>query len=320
MQGVLPTMLILAVYYTIADMVLLGQMFYYRGFTWRDEVVPPTPKKKNAKRLNGGDGVASNGTVPDERTRLLGDNNNNNSHHPLERRDSDWSDRLTHLNPANPVVNTAPAPPPSTTLKTFAWNVTYVVMVIAAGVLGWWLTPAAADKEHSDDGGNNNNKEGGGEIRMDLWGQIFGWACAALYLGSRAPQLLLNFRRKSVEGLNMLFFLFACLGNLTYVLSIFAFDPKCAGGGDCAPGEAGRLYGRYILVNASWLAGSLGTLFLDMAIFIQFFLYADGAEQDDIAILEDGEADEDGGGVRGIDGERWDQRPILERNMSLESN
>ncbi|KAL2156985.1 hypothetical protein VTH06DRAFT_8831 [Thermothelomyces fergusii] len=36
LQRVLPTMLILAVYYTVADVVLLLQCFYYRGFTLTD--------------------------------------------------------------------------------------------------------------------------------------------------------------------------------------------------------------------------------------------------------------------------------------------
>jgi hypothetical protein len=81
----------------------------------------------------------------------------------------------------------------------------------------------------------------------------------------------------------MLFFLFACIGNLTYVLSIFAYEAHCTGKhGKCAPGEAGRLYGKYILVNTSWLAGSLGTLFLDLAIFGQFFLYREKDEVDEV--------------------------------------
>ena len=89
----------------------------------------------------------------------------------------------------------------------------------------------------------------------------------------------------------MLFFLFACVGNLTYVMSIFAYEPSCAkeqsiGGsgaglasrvaqnpGYCAEGEWGREYGRYVLVNASWLIGSAGTLLLDLAIFAQFWIY-----------------------------------------------
>lgn len=39
-----------------------------------------------------------------------------------------------------------------------------------------------------------------------------------------------------------------------------------------------RLYGRYVGVNASWLAGSLGTLFLDLGIFVQFFIYREVEE------------------------------------------
>lgn len=322
LQGVLPTMLILAIYYTLADIVLLGQMFYYRGITWKDEVVPPTPKKRRTRSRSAANGNGAAHTVPaaaataaaDERTYLLGDR---------ERRGSDWSDRLTHLNPANPVVEAGPPPPPSTTLHSVVWNTTCVLMVIAAGVLGWWLSrsygPPPADKAAAPSIGSGSG--GGGEaIHFDLGGQIFGWLCAVFYLGSRLPQLLLNFRRKSTEGVSMLFFLFACLGNLTYVLSIFAFDPKCseAESSNCKPSEAGRVYGQYILVNLSWLAGSLGTLFLDMGIFIQFFIYADSVDglEDDCAILEEGEEDDE----RSIDGERWDQRPVLERNQSVESD
>lgn len=319
LQGVLPTMLILAVYYTIADVVLLGQMFYYRGITWKDEVVPPTPKKRRRSGANGnGNGMgngASNGqhgsstAVVDERTHLLGDR---------DRRGSNWSDRLSHLNPVNPVIEEASLPPPSSTLHTVAWNTTCVVMVIAAGVLGWWLSRSYAD-ETPDSGNGSDGGDDGDDIHFDLGGQIFGWLCAVFYLGSRLPQLLLNFRRKSTEGVSMLFFLFACLGNLTYVLSIFAFDPKCSDPEThCKPGDAGRIYGQYILVNLSWLAGSLGTLLLDMGIFIQFFIYAENADdrEDDSAILEDGDEDDE----RSIDGERWDQRPVLERNQSVESD
>lgn len=84
----------------------------------------------------------------------------------------------------------------------------------------------------------------------------------------------------------MLFFLFACVGNLTYVLSIFAYEPSCAriAGFDgrrirrreedgCEKGEWGDEYGRYVLVNASWLVGSAGTLLLDLMIFGQFWVY-----------------------------------------------
>lgn len=321
MQGVLPTMIILAIYYTIADIVLLGQCFYYRGFTWRDEVVPPTPKKKNGRANSGdngrqqqgagngnGNGIHNGGgPEPDERTSLLDQR---------ERRGSDWSERLIHVNPIVPINEpSSTPPPPASTLQAVAWNTVAVIMVIGAGVAGWALSRGyGSDKQHDGD------EPAGGDdgIHFDLWGQIFGYLCAVLYLGSRLPQLLLNWRRKSTEGLSMLFFLFACLGNLTYALSIFAFDPKCYGEDTgCEPGEAGRVYGRYILVNLSWLAGSVGTLLLDMGVFVQFFLYdkaRNGDEEDDVdgSAVEDDSDDDD----RSIDGDRWDQRPILERNQS----
>jgi len=85
------------------------------------------------------------------------------------------------------------------------------------------------------------------KIEISTLGQIFGWGCAVLYLGSRIPQVIKNFKRKSTEGLSLLFFLFACLGNITYVLSILSASLDL----------------RYLLVNLSWLAGSAGTLLLD---------------------------------------------------------
>lgn len=41
----------------------------------------------------------------------------------------------------------------------------------------------------------------------------------------------------------------------------------------CAPGEARQVYGKYIAINLPWILGSLGTLVLDMGVFVQYFLY-----------------------------------------------
>ncbi|KAK8035952.1 PQ loop repeat-domain-containing protein [Apiospora marii] len=288
LQGVLPTMLILAIYYTIADMVLLGQCFYYKGFTWKDEVPPPKPKTPRVRATG----------EADERTGLL-DARVVNSR---ERRGSTHSwHSWEHLSPAVPMIPGAPTtpPPPPTKLRTLFTHTTAILMVCVAGVAGWYLSRHAA--------GEHGPEPSDGGPQFNLWGQIFGWMCALLYLGSRLPQLLLNWRRKSVEGISMLFFLFSCLGNLTYVLSIFAYEPTCAHPGHCQPGEAGDIYGRYILVNASWIAGSLGTLFLDLGIFVQFFIYSDvDSDEDDDTYVEDAESSS-------VDEERWDQRPVLER-------
>jgi uncharacterized protein with PQ loop repeat len=311
MQRVLPTMIILAIYYTIADIVLLAQCFYYRGFTLRDDVPPPQPPARPStppKPKRNGHDVAE----PTERTGLLGSTVPAAERSPYysieehERRGS-W----THLSPAVPFVEEpGPSPPPAppTRMQSFAFNSLAVLMVCAAGVAGWWLSRCygrdgkKGDENKPGDGQNND------PLSFNMLGQIFGWLCAVLYLGSRLPQLLLNWRRKSTEGVSVLFFLFACLGNLTYVLSILAYDPKCEGDEGCQPGEAAQIFWQYILVNLSWIAGSAGTLLLDMSIFVQFFLYAKSEE--DGSGSDDGSSDEE----ESIDGDTWDQRPLLQRN------
>ncbi|KAH9834275.1 PQ loop repeat protein [Teratosphaeria destructans] len=52
--------------------------------------------------------------------------------------------------------------------------------------------------------------------RLELTGTILSWTSTALYLGSRLPQLLKNFHRKSTAGLSPHLFLAAFLGNLFY--------------------------------------------------------------------------------------------------------
>lgn len=314
LQGVLPTMIILAVYYTIADIVLLGQCFYYRGFTWRDEVAPPKPTT----------------VEPNEHTALLEADANGNDGAQCQERERRWSNGVdvTHLSPAMPLLDHDPSQQPESSsskrktsvVQSLFFNLFAVLMVCAAGVGGWYISNRSqAGPRHHDKRPKNSISilSGDDALHFNLWGQIFGYMCALLYLGSRIPQILLNAKRKSTEGVSMLFFLFACIGNLTYVLSIFAFAPKCHNHDQygnpievCGTREARTIYGRYILVNLSWLIGSLGTLFLDLIIFVQFFLYrrdGDDGREEEVAI-GDGQIRR---GRRSVD-----ERPLLERGDS----
>lgn len=287
----------MAVYYTLADIVLLCQCFYYRGFTWKDEI---STTKTSAPAVG----------EPSERTGLLPPTANGHGPASAERRGSNWSAAdAVHLSPVTPMLpaskstDAVTATKPTTRLQATLFNLFAVVMVMLAGLLGWYISSQSqSGTHHRHHSAHHPHHKGDESLSFSLWGQIFGYFCAVLYLGSRIPQILLNYRRKSTEGVSMLFFLFACIGNLTYVLSIFAFEASCRGSkAGCGPGEAGRVYGRYILVNASWLAGSLGTLFLDFGIFTQFFIYRAGNE----AVVEE------------VDEERVvDQRPLLQRGDS----
>ncbi|KAI1627109.1 PQ loop repeat-domain-containing protein [Exophiala viscosa] len=275
LQGVLPTMIILAIYYTLADIVLLGQCFYYRGFTLSDDTSKHRSNGDAETRplLHSGSATAPPSRDEDDRSRPLSQYHRHSSVDP------------THLSPVTPLLdppkpNDPPALKnlkPTTTLQAAIFNIFAILLVCAAGVFGWWI---GAHKSHRHHHVKDDTSE---PLEFDVLGQVFGYLCAVLYLGSRVPQLLLNYKRKSTEGVSLLFFLFACIGNLTYDMSIFAYSPICRSSGHCEPGEAKTLYLRYIAVNASWIAGSLGTLFLDMAIFVQFFLYKKDETDDEIA-------------------------------------
>ncbi|KAL8767910.1 MAG: hypothetical protein Q9209_005697 [Squamulea sp. 1 TL-2023] len=282
-------MTILAVYYTVADIVLLGQCFYYRGFTLSD-AQPTSDEEATVEEATEQSpllvrGFAATGPTT-QASAVDADQSRRSSsfssfHNRLNQVDA------THLSPATPLIpSSKPTSDPSSasartsmsSFRTFALNTVALILVCAAGVLGWYLSTRSAQGRQSHDTSPITAIETE-EIRFDLWGQIFGYLCAALYLGSRIPQLLLNYRRKSTEGVSMLFFLFACVGNLTYVLSIFAYEPECAKLGreygtiQCEHGEWSSDYRTYILVNMSWLIGSAGTLLLDLMIFAQFWIY-----------------------------------------------
>jgi solute carrier family 66 (lysosomal lysine-arginine transporter), member 1 len=293
LQGVLPTMIILAVYYTLADIVLLLQCFWYKGFTLRDDVKKQvddsddessvaseqSPLLSDARQRGNGvtytNGNGNNYEV--QRPRISDADRRHSSHSQGSFRERYLSIDGTHLSPVTPLHddpsqsrrNSTAAPkrqPPSSNLQTVLYNLGIIILVIAAGVFGWYLSARKTPDTPSNDDSSTT------PLYFNLWGQIGGYVCALLYLGSRVPQLLLNYRRKSTEGISMLFFHFACLGNLTYVLSILVYKPKC-GNGVCGEGEARREYGTYIAVNFSWLLGSFGTLLLDAGVFVQYFLY-----------------------------------------------
>jgi uncharacterized protein with PQ loop repeat len=290
------------VYYCFVDIFLLGQCFYYRGFTLTDKI---PPKKSSI-------GSAEGRRTSNETTPLLNGStaNGNGATGPRTERRPPLGDRIfsvdgTHLSPATPLregpkSGSVPAPPPphQSILQGIIFNLSVVLIVCSAGVLGWYLSARNSPSNP------NNDKTPADALHFNVLGQVFGYICAALYLGSRVPQLLLNYRRKGTEGISMLFFLFACIGNLTYVLSIFAYNPEKAcrhGPKHCKSGEATSIYGWYILVNLSWLLGSFGTLFLDLGVFVQFFMYDFRKEEEtdaeewveslsNDALLEDGDS------------------------------
>lgn len=130
-----------------------------------------------------------------------------------------------------------------------------IIFVIGAGCLGFFLS---SSRDPDDDTPSP----------IEMVPQIMGYLSAFLYLGARIPQVIRNHQRKSVQGLSLLFFLFSSLGNLTYASQILFY----------------RSDSQYIILNLSWLLGSLGTIFEDSFIFFQFYLYKDNISKDEVLV------------------------------------
>ncbi|KAJ2502929.1 putative vacuolar membrane transporter for cationic amino acids [Coemansia sp. RSA 1972] len=88
--------------------------------------------------------------------------------------------------------------------------------------------------------------------------QLCGYSSAAVYLSAYVPQILQNHRSKSTEGLSVLMFIVVTIANITYCLSILTAQPPTH---------------EYLAKYASWLLGASGTIWLELIILYQFYLY-----------------------------------------------
>lgn len=209
MQDLLFTMLLLAIYYTLADTILIIQVLYYRRY------LPPPSE-------------------PTEQTPLVA----SSSHAPA-------------------------SPSPRITRTQIIWGVVLLLVIQISTFVYLWGIPARPPSgpfpPDEDLPAFNAVMRNETEIPPEFrWlPALMGWASAALYCGSRVPQIVKNFRKRSTEGLSFFMFGFSVLGNATYCLSIFikSMNPQ------------------YLLVNLPWLVGSGGTLLFDLSIFIQFYTY-----------------------------------------------
>lgn len=205
--GLLPEMIFLAVWFCMADFLMIVSYVYY------SRIYPKHHHKKAAR-------AASQSSSEET--------------HLLRRRSS----ALTEI---------AMQPQSQGVMVNFVIPISFV---IGAGCLGYFFSDPSAPKEDTP------------AQNISLGPQIVGYLSAVLYLGARIPQIIQNHKRRSVDGLSLLFFMFSTLGNLTYAGQILFF----------------RSDSQYILLNLSWLLGSLGTIFEDLIIFIQFYIYKDSHE------------------------------------------
>ncbi|KAL3813547.1 hypothetical protein ACJIZ3_014815 [Penstemon smallii] len=89
------------------------------------------------------------------------------------------------------------------------------------------------------------------------FGEWLGWMMAAIYMGGRLPQIWLNIKRGSVEGLNPFMFIFALVANVAYVASILVRS----------------IAWEKIKANMPWLLDAAGCVMLDIFIILQYVYY-----------------------------------------------
>lgn len=204
--GLLPEVIFLAVWFCVADFLMITLYFYYTN------VYP-----KHHRKLKG---------------RATSSSSQGPEHAPLLRRRSSTLTDIA-LIPEDHGV--------------FTKYVLPLVFVVGAGAMGFLFS------------GTSGPDTDAPPQKIEMGPQIVGYLSAVLYLGARIPQIIQNHKRRSVDGLSLLFFMFLTLGNLTYAGQILFY----------------RSDSQYVLLNLSWLLGLLGTIFEDSIIFLQFYMYKD---------------------------------------------
>ncbi|XVE82687.1 hypothetical protein DITRI_Ditri16bG0026000 [Diplodiscus trichospermus] len=108
-------------------------------------------------------------------------------------------------------------------------------------------------------------------MEHSAFGQWLGWLMAAIYMGGRLPQIWLNIKRGSVEGLNPLMFIFAMVANATYVASILVRTTEWES----------------IKANMPWLLDAAVCVALDLCIILQYVYYKCFRKRENIDRSED---------------------------------
>ncbi|KAK9240100.1 PQ loop repeat-domain-containing protein [Lipomyces kononenkoae] len=222
LQETLPTMTILAVYNTLADLVLIFQAAYYRRKTFSASLPEQRVGSDSHKYGQEFSGVEEQ-----------------------DEDDLDHTDDGDHLEYFQSLVI-----PPRRVWKSAFFKFGTIFLIVLSSLIGLYC----ATNGHLYD---SPMKYYNPNIPLNICGQLCGWFCAGIYVMSRVPQIILNYKQKSCEKTSLIYFLFASGGNLMFIISILSLDNSF----------------HYLLVNSSWLCGTFCALSLDYLIIFQSWHY-----------------------------------------------
>jgi len=249
LQGLLPSVVMIGMYYCLADVMLLSQMLWYARASSGGECVSEVrrPEEGEYTPLLAANAVAT----PTPTTQVLyggldmavvagrDTTTATASYHPQERQPSESSSSL---------------PTTTATTATTTTNVKVFTLLFLLGVGGTLLMPPNTTQLLRVSDVGSGGDDSGWKF---LVAQTFGWISAGLYVFARVPQILSNRRHRSCDGLSPWMFVFCVLGNATFTASILVYS--------LAPA--------HLRANLPWLVGSAGTISFDFVIFWQFWRY-----------------------------------------------
>ncbi|KAK4081097.1 uncharacterized protein Triagg1_2629 [Trichoderma aggressivum f. europaeum] len=181
-----PTAVALAMYFCVADFLLISQCLYYNTI--------------NARR-------AAEEAEATEEAPLLGER------------------RMSHRRSVSSVDASKIAPAGDELIERSSWssNAASLVGVYVVGFMGWYLSYKAGAYNEADPVVFNAVAFESSDL-LEKIGMMLGYFSAVCYLCARIPQIIKNYREKSCEGLSILFFMLSLTGNLTYAISIVAYS------------------------------------------------------------------------------------------------
>ncbi|KGO76815.1 hypothetical protein PITC_089330 [Penicillium italicum] len=201
LSGLVPVIVAIALYFCIADGVLITQCLYYKV---RNSRLEPFHRRRSSTE------------TPDPTTPLLGrrfsdslaSSESQRRNQANGQRESEVEDTLAKIVEENDYGR-----------KAWVKNFASVVGIFLVGTAGWtmaWRTGMWAPAPLE----NNNGSE------EAIGGLVLGYISAVCYLGARLPQIYKNYSEKSCEGLSLLFFILSLIGNLTYGAGILCHSTE----------------------------------------------------------------------------------------------
>ncbi|KAJ2568733.1 hypothetical protein IW140_003616 [Coemansia sp. RSA 1813] len=97
----------------------------------------------------------------------------------------------------------------------------------------------------------------GNSFGLETFGLLMGWGSSINYHLSRLPQLWLNHKRKSVDGLSLAMFAIIFAANASYAASLLSMIPVSGP--------------KFFYKSASYIYGPVGSIVIDVFVLIQFF-------------------------------------------------